>query len=137
MRSAHALVVLVPTLAAADPPGGTWLTTQSSLDVDEVRILVRCTEENRRAGCVVSETYTLHNPTAADVTTAGAFYGSSAATVAVGGKNAQDEGAPGAFDALDRMVQETPNTGESGRADISHTRFSVTVPAGARASFTT
>src|SRR5438034_8595100 len=90
MRCAHLLVMLAPAIAAADPAGGTWLTARSPLEVDELRIVVRCTEENRRAGCVVSETYALHNPTSTDVTTSGAFYGSAGAALKLGEQEIRD-----------------------------------------------
>jgi hypothetical protein len=141
MRASLVAFLFAPLVAAADPAGGTWLVGPSAVEVDEVRILVRCTEENRRAGCVFTETYSLHNPTSGDVTTSGAFYGSNVAELSIAGNHVEPASASEEFAALDRFVQDaggTPkNLRESGRLDDARTRFSFTLPAGARTTLTT
>src|SRR6185295_16974313 len=132
-RSRLIAFVFLPAIASAEGASGTWLSQTSEIEVDEARIVVRCTEEKRRAGCEVTSTYLLHNPTGGDVTTGGGVYGSNEADITLDGKSVRADGSvPPQLDALvDVNSGASPQMHSSG-VPHSRTGFSITLPAGAR-----
>lgn len=131
-----ALLIFVPAIAAAEPASGVWLSETSELEIEDAKILVKCTEVKRRAECNVTTTWIVHNPTSSSITTGGAFYGSNEATLTLDGKNVRADGSvPPALDQLvDVNSGASPGLHSSRSPNAPRTGWSITVDAGARAT---
>lgn len=108
--------------------GGAWLAGPSPIEVDHEELRIDCVDKGGPSCTFVAE-YAVHNTSAADVTTRGAFYGTSDAAIALDGKDATLPSSTDLRD-LDRLVRG--NAPDDSAPVGERTPFEITMAPGAR-----
>jgi hypothetical protein len=112
--------------------GGAWLVGASPVEVDREELRIACAEGADGPECEFVARYVLHNMSAAEVTTRGAFYGTHDATIELDGKSVRTDATSEDLAAVDAIVRQSSPEPEAGAGD--RTPFAITVGAGTRAT---